>query len=94
MPTAFEFELESKSSSESDWKSESESKSETEDEDQSVPRWWVQVYWRGACANGLSLMHGQAKATGKQPMARFGSLLLQKCGRVTLELLSPAHLSA
>lgn len=24
----------------------------TVDEDQSVPRWWVQVYWRGACANG------------------------------------------
>lgn len=23
--------------------------------DQSVPRWWVQVYWRGVCANSRSI---------------------------------------
>jgi len=44
--------------------------------DQSVPRWWVQVYWRGVCANSRSI----------------DDRLLQKCGRVTLERLSPANL--
>jgi len=41
-------------SSKMESKSKSESESETKDEDQSVPRWWVPAYWRGACANGLS----------------------------------------